>query len=225
MRALCLTLIRSIGAAAFLVGGVVDAQAAFVSYTSSSAFQAAVAGGTIALEDFETGSANQTINSGGSFNGLTYSFNNGRAGRIDVTYNAFGNFSLAADPAPDGFFAEGDSITVTFSSAVNAFGVFFNVLQSPAGSLRVETGNGEVAVNGDNHDTGTFHFVGLVSDTGFTSVTFGAVAGVLSGFNVDNLSFGTVDKGSTTLPEPMSLALSGLALLAAGAARRAARRA
>ena len=223
MRALALTLRRSVVAAMFVAGGVTSAQAAIVSYTSSAAFQAAVAGGFITLEGFESGSANQSIASGSTFNGLTYSFNNGRTGRIDATYNAFGNFSLAAEPAPDGFFDEGDSITVTFGSAVNAFGVFFNVLESPAGSLRVETSNGDVAVSGDSYDTSTFQFVGLVSDTGFTSVTFGAVAGVLSGFNVDNISFGTVDNSNPTLPEPMSLALSGLALLAAGAARGARR--
>jgi hypothetical protein len=79
----------------------------------------------------------------------------------------------------------------------------------------VQTNTGELALNAATYDTpNPFYFVGLVSDVAFTSVTFGATDTAASGFTVDNLSFGTV------VPEPTTLALCGLALLAAGAASR-----
>jgi hypothetical protein len=194
-----------------------------VSYTSSAAFQAAVAAGTMSFEGFESGAADQLITSGSSFNGLTYSFSDGRTGRIDSRYNSFDSFGLAAlqvgDPSdPDDFFDPGNSITVTFGSAVNAFGVFFIIEPTLPGSLRVQTNTGELAESGASFDTPNplqpFYFVGLVSDVAFTSVTFGATDAAASGFTVDNLHFGTV------VPEPATLTLCGLALLAAGAASR-----
>ena len=77
---------------------------------------------------------------------------------------------------------------------------------------------GDTALSGDTFDSTTFYFVGLTSDTAFTSVTFGSSSTILaaSGFNVDNLSYVV----ARAVPEPGSLALASLALFGAAVARR-----
>jgi hypothetical protein len=117
---------QSIAAAALMtVVSTSFVEAATVSYTSSVAFQTALTGQTVVTEGYESPAVNSTIANGGTLNGLTYSFSNGEAGRIDNTFNRFGAGSLASS-GPGGFFFEGDSITVSFGAAITAFGIFFN---------------------------------------------------------------------------------------------------
>lgn len=191
------------------------AQAAIVSFTSSAAFQAALVGQTVVTEGYESPALNSTIANGGILNGLTYNFSNGAPGRIDNIYNNFGDQSLASAAFPNGFFLAGQSITADFGAGVTAFGIFFNIVQSPAGSLFATTSLGDTALGSASYDTPTFHFIGLISDTAFNSVNFGGTSSIASGFNVDNLSF----VRGTAVPEPGSLALVALALAAAAVAR------
>ena len=148
-------------------------------------------------------------------NGLTYSFSNGLPGRIDNVFNKFGAQSLASSRT-GGFFFEGENITVSFGAAITAFGIFFNMSPSPAGAVYATTDLGNTALGSSTWDLPTFHFVGLISDAAFTSVTFGATNAALSGFNVDNLSYVV----ARAVPEPGSLALASLALFGAAVARR-----
>lgn len=188
------------------------ANAAFVSYTSSSAFQAALSGGIVTIEDFEGAAVNTVIANGSTFNGLTYNFSGGIDGRIDNLYNHFDEKSLAVSRTPD-FFLPDESISVAFDGPVTAFGIFFNVVLSPAGALFATTNLGDTAVSSDTYDLSTFQFVGLISDVAFNSVTFGANGTASSGFNVDNMILNRV-------PEPTTMALFGLALLAVRACQR-----
>lgn len=207
---------QSIAAAALMtVVSTSFVEAATVSYTSSVAFQTALTGQTVVTEGYESPAVNSTIANGGTLNGLTYSFSNGLPGRIDNVFNKFGAQSLASN-SPAGFFFRGDSITVSFGAAITAFGIFFNLGQSPAGAVYATTNLGNTALGSGTYDSTTFYFVGLTSDTAFTSVTFGSTLAAVSGFNVDNLSYVV----ARAVPEPGSLALASLALFGAAVARR-----
>jgi hypothetical protein len=192
------------------------AQAAYTGYSSSAAFFAALAGQTVLTEGYEAQTTDSTIADGSTLNGLTYSFSAGIDGRVDSNYNKIGNNSLGAAGSP-GFFLQGDSITVTFDQATTAFGVFFNIDDSDLASVFAETNHGDYHESGGGYDFDTFYFVGIVSDTTFTSVTFGALLSANSGFNVDDLSW---VQSSQVVPTPGSLALLSLGLLAAGFTRR-----
>ena len=165
-------------------------QSAIITFTSSAAFFGALSSFT--TESFEADPPN-TVIPDGLYRGLTYAFPAGKDGRIDNTFNRIGASSLAATPAGS-FFFPGESVTVTFPTAITAVGIFFNIGTSPAGSLTVTTPVG-VAGNGASPDISTLYFVGLTSDTPFNTATFGSTAPGL-GFNLDELTSGQA------VPEP-----------------------
>jgi hypothetical protein len=176
------------------------------------------------------------IAQGGVFRDLTYTFSPGVGmfsnpiGRIDTLYNGFGTQTLAAYRSPDtagedpneSVFYPGESLTVTFPSPVRAVGVYFNGINLPGDMLVTQpndyfitTSNGDTVFNIFNPEFGSSNafpefqslfFVGLVSDTPFTSATFGASPNAVAGFNLDNL-ISAVD----VVPEPATcLVLGGL---------------
>jgi len=218
-------------------------QAAVTPYYSAASFNAAL-GTTPSVETYESGSPNQQIGQGQTFNGLTYTFSNGTfgasnpIGRIDTLYNGFGAQTLAAFRSPntlgeapnESVFYPGESVTVTFPKPVYAVGVYFNGINDPSvgitqpGDYFIKTSNGDVVPNifnptfGSNNSLPKFQslfFVGLVSDTPFTSATFGASPNAVAGFNLDNLS----SAATTVIPEPASCLVLG-GLLAGGLAYR-----
>ena len=194
-----------------------EAGAATITYTSSAAFFAALGGSTVNTETYEGQVLNSIIADGSTVNGITYNtFPVGTDGRIDNQYNKIGNQSLAlsrpGNPAVD-FFIPGEGMTVTFPFAVNAVGIFFNVGISPANSLQVVTAAG-TAGNGAAYDQSTLFFVGLISDSLFSSATIQGLNNVTSGFNVDNLTY------ARAVPEPASMVLLGTGLAALAARRR-----
>lgn len=135
----------------------------------------------------------------------------------------------AGSPAGDYFF-NGESFTIALPAGTRAIGLFFNIsaaVTPNATDLFINTAMGNATNGGSNYDTmvgnndgsngglGTknLFFVGLISDTPFTSAQIGVEMAGLTGFNVDNLT--------TATPEPTSLGLLGLGAMAfAGYSRR-----
>lgn len=192
--------------------------AQLTTYTSSAAFLAA-SGPLQMTETYEGLAAGTVIADGSTVNGITYSaFPVNTDGLVIGTFNSIGALSLHAmrtDFPALSFFFPGESFTVTFPTPVTAVGLFFNIGSSPTVSNYVFTTTpvGTAFSGGATPDTSTLFFAGLTSATPFSTATFGATAGAPSGFNVDNLTYAPV-------PEPTSIGLLGLGLVAFGARHR-----
>lgn len=204
--------------AAMALAVSLPANAGVVTYTSSSAFATAVSG--LTAENYGTGAAGQLIASGGSFDGLTYSFTAGPSGTLQggiITnqFNSFTGLSLGGDQSVGAqFFFGGDSVTISFAAPVDAVGAFFNVNPN-SGNYLVETVNGDASTGSASYDTSTFVFAGLTSTTPFTSVTLRSDNSELGSFNVPEIEYHAAD-----VPEPMTLSLFGAGLAGFAASRR-----
>lgn len=202
-----------------LLAVATSASATTITYTSSAAFLSAL-GSSAITETYEGLPLNSLIPAGSTVDNITYvSFPLDTSGRIDNLFNSIGNQSLALQRGDDNtaFFLPGESMTVTFPSPVDAVGIFFNVGVSPVGSLTVMTTAG-TAGNGPSYDVSTLYFVGLISDTLFTSATIGGDLDVTTGFNVDNLTYAPVE--AAPIPEPVSVVLVTTGLVALATRRR-----
>ncbi len=126
--------------------------------------------------------------------------------------------SPALQPKAADYFFQGDSFVITLPAGTLAIGLFFNTsaANTPLPTdLFINTLVGNATNGGTNFDTtqgnndalgstNTLFFVGLISDTPFTSAEIGESLFGGTGFNVDNLT--------TATPEPTSLGLLGLGL-------------
>jgi hypothetical protein len=173
-----------------------EASATTMTFTSSAAFNLALAGSPVKIEGWDTYALNSTIANGTTLNGVTYNaFPGGTLGRIDNQFNHFGTQSLSLrrsiDPNPNkSFFNPGDVLSISFASPIYAMGIFFNANFTRAGSLGIlTTPIGTVTTGGPTYDTGTFYFAGLISTTPFTTATIGSNTKRSSSFNLDNLTF------------------------------------
>jgi len=191
--------------------------AAQTTYTSSAAFTAALGGAPTTTEGYETPPPNTLISNGTTLDGLTYSgLPVGVQGRIDNTYFNFGSQSLAASRPSNpiaNFFRGGESFTVTFAAPMTAVGIFFNANNSAAsvnGDFFIQTPVG-TANTGAAYDQTTFYFAGLISNTPFTTATFGSSSANNGAnvFNADNLTY----RPSAPVPEASTTVSLGLLLL------------
>jgi hypothetical protein len=193
------------------------ALATVTTYTSSAAFLAAAPG---ASDDYGSYTAGQKVASGSTLGGLTYTFNTAahRGGIITDVYNSFSGLSLAAKEAPGNklddldFFYAGDSVTITFATPLKAIGIFANIYLAPTETLKLTTAAGIATDAVTAYDTKTFGFVGLVSSTPFSSVTFTSDGS----FNIPKILFSTFSAAPETSTWLMMLA----GLFAAGVALR-----
>jgi hypothetical protein len=217
--------LRLLGAAALaaMTLAAAPAQAAVVTYTSSTAFNAAASGIPLTVENYSTGSAGQLISNGGTFDGLTYSFTAGPSGTltggiITNQFNSFSGLSLGGNQSTGAqFFFGGDSITITFANPVNAVGAFFNVNPN-SGNYDLQSLVGTATVDSATYDTSSFVFDGLISTVAFSSITLSSTSTTFGSFNVPEIEFGA--SPTQAVPEPFTMSLFGAGLAGAAAIRR-----
>lgn len=198
-----------------------QALASVVTYTSSAAFQAAIAGSPTLVENYSTFTANELITPVATFDGITYtSFNlgaNGTQGWISNQFNSFSGLSLGADQSNGAaqFFFDGNSFDISFAP-VYAIGIFFNV-NANSGTFGIHTAAGDAATGSAAYDTSTFVFAGLVSTTPFTGAQIFSSSG-----GAGTASFNIPEMILAQTPEPGSMTVTalGAGLLAALLLRR-----
>lgn len=180
--------------------GSASAHAAVQTYTDRAAFESALASVTRDnLNDLRSDtSAFSTVRNGYTIDFRTYHCVSGPS--------ACGENSSKSFTYP-GYLWSYEPGSFNFSSAITGFGLDFGNYYGSISSI---------SLNGYVH-TGSAGFFGIIdTENSFTRVTYAADG---SGSLIDNVTFGTL-AGSAEVPEPGSLALLGIALAAAGMARR-----
>jgi hypothetical protein len=128
--------------------------------------------------------------------------------------NGFGRFPTSGN---SWFHTTAPGFSVSFSSAISAFGFYGTDIGDFSGQLTATTAGGDIVnfvvphtVDAPN---GSLVFWGFIdADTSYTSITFGASNGT-DVFGFDDLIIGD-QKQVVPTPEPMTLSLLGLGLVA-----------
>ena len=209
------------------------AEAALVGYQSQAAFNTAISGWTQTSTNFESASAGTTYaaGTGPAGSGFTLMLSGPDAASqlpavSDQFWTTSGTHYLGLDN-PDTALEAGDSLTFTFGSPGQAFGLFIignrDIL---GGDISLSVGSSSVlnAATADMTDGfGSFaYFLGLVSDDAgtFNSATLAYSTlqpPSLLPISVDDVVF-ALNNGASPIPEPDTAALTliGLMLLSVG---------
>ena len=187
------------------------ASATAISSVDRATFQAAVTGDTITEQNFDSLAVGTIL---GATTDVTYSASLGSpvvTGDFLTTTSPNGLASTSA-----GYFLPGETATFFFNSSTTAFAIDINTYATSAGAYTASLDTGDI-VNSiyetfPNFSTG--EFIGFVSTTPFTSVTIASTTGL--SYTLDTLVYGDAAAvtGPTTVPEPGSLAMYGIGLLA-----------
>lgn len=203
--------------AGVLMGMVGTVNAATVTFTDQSSFLSSLSGSSSTL-DFESQSSDSLVNSGDTLGGITFSYNIGPPPVDMMVTNDFlttsGSNYLGLDDAGNfNLFIAGDSFTMTFDTPQNAIGLYL-VSGDPlyAGDAIISTSVGSAlnsdVVNIDLGDGGLAYYIGLTSDTAFSSATlqFDAAAEGAFLYSVDDITVSAV-------PVPAAVWLFGSGLI------------
>ena len=205
----------------FLLGCVVllsiarSSGAAIVTHTSSSTYNAAIAGRTIVTENFDSATAGTVISNGSTFADITFTYNwaGGESIRINdiADTNSGANYLGATNSTgtPVDLIADGNNITFAPTMPTSAMGLY--VITADAafdGDLTLSTTGGSVsvlaaAVEGSLPDNSQIYFLGLVEDTGAELGSFSLTASISAGaaqlrYRLDGITY------AEAIPEPSS---------------------
>lgn len=188
-----------------------QALAGIVTYTSSAAFQAALAGSPTVVEDYGTFSAGALIDPGTTYHGITYDAFNlqglGTQGVVSNQFNSFSGVSLGGWQSGGAaqFFFEANSFDISFAP-VFAIGVYFNV-NANSGNFGIHTSVGDATTGSASYDTSTFVFAGLISTTAFTSAQIFSDSG---GAGTASYNIPAIILSEASAPEPASMTVTAL---------------
>ena len=209
---------RLIGTCLFIASCLATggASAATLTSVNRAGFAAAVAGGTITGQNFDSLADNTLLT---TLDGVTYSSN---AGPVVVT----NDFLTSTAPngigvAPLNYFVSAATATFSFSTAISAFAIDVNTFATDNGAYKATLNTGDFANSTFEVFSGanTGQFIGFTSDTLFTSVTISAATGFA--YSLDTLAYGSAaNVSSVPLPAAAWLLLSGLGAVGAAARRK-----
>jgi hypothetical protein len=193
----------------------VSANAAIVTYTDETSFLTALSGPTSTL-DFDSTTAGTLIPSGNSLGGITFTYNIGGLDMkvVDDFDTTSPNNYLGLDDAGNfDQFIDGDEFTLSFSTPVSAAGMYF-ITGDPLinGDIHLVTSVGTALnssiVDISLDDGGMAYYIGLISDTAFSSaaIQYDAGGGGNFLFNVDDIT-------TSAVPIPGAIWLFGSGLL------------
>lgn len=187
------------------------ASATVVSSVDRATFQTAVNGGTVIQQNFDSLAAGTIL---GATADVTYGASLGSpvvtANFLTTTFpNGLGSTSA-------GYFLAGETATFFFNNSTTAFAIDINTYATSAGAYTASLDTGDIvnSIYETFPNTSTGEFIGFVSAIPFSSVTIASRTGF--SYTLDTLVYGDAAAvtGPTTVPEPGSLAMYGVGLLA-----------
>jgi hypothetical protein len=185
--------------------------AATINSVDRAAFQAAVSGGTITGQNFDS-IANGTILT--TLGGVTFGASLGsplvtNSFLTTTSPNGLGSTSI-------GFFQPTELATFAFLNPITAFAIDVNTFATINGAYTATLNTGDVVLSLFEVFPGaiTGQFIGFVSDTPFSNVTIAATSGF--SYTLDTLAFGSA-AALPAVPGPIAGAgLPGLVLVSGG---------